>query len=590
MNKTKIINLIKEKKLITFSSLIERNIISIDSLLEKVKNSIIVKSKYGKIENMSEVDIADAIIEIIAPESIYKRAVKAEGSIIIELAKAIIETNDAEYIYYFAKDIKGAPIDLLEDAIIKTGSTKFMYLFARDVEGAHVDKLLDGILGVGYIDLNCLLSFARDVKGAPVIRIARIFIKTKKARKIYEFALLVKGAPIDELADAIIEIGDPIFICEFASDIEGAPISKLLKAILKVGDLIDLCRFAKQVKGIGIDEVYLLAKRLMALAKKEKCYAEICYFARDIEGAPIEELFDFILKSNNKEYIVEFLLTVDSIPSSCLEKSYSKLQRILKDSLKIDNILNDKNTNFKCINRLVKLNLLELDSLNDMIFKSPRINITKICRFTNDIGIINICNYVKEVEGVSIEEVTNWVIKVGEAYHIYEFAREIKNAPVNRLAEAIIKKRDPFYIYLFARDIEGAPIDKLLDALIEIGDPIFVFYFARDVKGLNENQFNKIFDFIVNSNDPGIIYEFTKAKECHLTELQVAKLAKVIIMINNPYYINKFNENIHNVSFEIRVLLNRKIIEANKSLNLFLQKTSIEEDKLKGKKRTKEIK
>ena len=587
MNKNKIINLIKEQKLITFSSLIEENIIGIDSLLDKVKNSIIVESKYGKIENMSEDKIADAIIEIIAPECIYKRVIGTEGSLIIELAKAIIETNDAEYIYYFAKDIKGAPIDLLEDAIIKTGSTKFMYLFARDIEGAHVNKLLDGILGVGYIDLDCLFYFARDVKGASVIKIARIFIKTKKAKKIYEFALLIKDAPIEELADAIIEIGDPIFICEFASDIKGAPISKLLKAILKVGDPVDLCRFAKQVKGIGIDEVYLLAKKLMALAKKEKCYAEICYFAREIKDAPVEELFDFILKSNNKEYIVEFLLTVDSIPSACLEKSHNKLQGILKDGLKIDNILNDKNTNFKCINRLVKLNLLELDYLNDMIFESPRINITKICRFTKDIGIINICKYVKKVEGVSIEEVTNWVIKVGEAYHIYEFAREIKNASVDRLAEAIIKKQGPFYIYLFARDIEGAPIDKLLDALIEIGDSIFVFYFVRDVKGINENQFNKIFDFVINSNDPKIIYEFTKAKENQLTELKIAKLVKAIIMTNNLYYMNKFNENITNISFETKVFLNIQIINANKSLDLFLKSTSAEEDNLQGKKRIK---
>ena len=102
------------------------------------------------------------------------------------------------YIYYFAKNIKGANIVKLEDAIINTNDARFIYYFARDIKGANIVKLEDAI------------------------------INTNDSMYIYYFAKNVKGANINitKLTDAIMMIGNYEYICLIREYLKQSKINK----------------------------------------------------------------------------------------------------------------------------------------------------------------------------------------------------------------------------------------------------------------------------------------------------------------------------------------------------------------------------
>ena len=165
----------------------------------------------------------------------------------------LIHLNDAFYIYRFAWDVKDAPIDKLADAVIAAQNAKYIYRFAWDVKDAPINKLADAVIAAQNAEY--IYEFARNVKDAPINKLADAIVATQNAEYIYKFAGSVCVAPKDQLADAIAATQNAEYIYKFAHDLYGFSINKLVDAIIATQNAEYIYKFARDIGSAPVDRL-----------------------------------------------------------------------------------------------------------------------------------------------------------------------------------------------------------------------------------------------------------------------------------------------------------------------------------------------
>lgn len=115
---------------------------------------------------------------------------------IVDLKFATIEvmkTNDAKAIYYFARYIKGANKSVLAQAIINTNDAYYICEFAC-LKGVLPNDLIDKIISLK--DGKYIYYLARNLKSAPIQKLALAMLNTSNAEFIYFFLMYIPNAPI----------------------------------------------------------------------------------------------------------------------------------------------------------------------------------------------------------------------------------------------------------------------------------------------------------------------------------------------------------------------------------------------------------
>ncbi len=99
------------------------------------------------------------------------------------------------------------------------------------VTNEDVNKLADELIQTGVIEFYG--AFARDVKQAPIEKLAMAVAKSHQGKYIYEFAVSVESAPIDILSSGLMQCNktDAKWIHWFANEFEdrGAPKKQLME-------------------------------------------------------------------------------------------------------------------------------------------------------------------------------------------------------------------------------------------------------------------------------------------------------------------------------------------------------------------------
>ena len=118
-----------------------------------------------------------------------------------------------------------------------------------------------------------------------------------------------------------------------------------------------------------------------------------------------------------------------------------------------DLIKKDSKERGKKINKLIECKVIDLDyTINELIKHG-------------DSSLF--INFIKYIEGLNIEKVTDIVIKSKEGNFIYDLAYFIKGENIQKLTDGIIASKDIKFIYYFAKDIKGVDLKKLTKAIVE---------------------------------------------------------------------------------------------------------------------------
>lgn len=78
------------------------------------------------------------------------------------------------------------------------------------------------------------------------------------------------------------------------------------------------------------------------------------------------------------------------------------------------------------------------------------------------------------------EDIQDYIIKNGDADSVYKFAKFVKNVEgvnMENLENAIIKKQNTQYLYYFSTTIKVANIEKIEDSLINTKNKKIFIYF-----------------------------------------------------------------------------------------------------------------
>lgn len=118
--------------------------------------------------------------------------------------------------------------------------------------GEEAESLVDALIETGNAKYMCI--YASQIKGAPVMKLAKEVVETKNYRYFTEFALSVKGAPIGYLADAMCMYGTAQEIYEFALNVKKAPKDKLARAMIRVGNESDIEAYAYDVMHMSTED------------------------------------------------------------------------------------------------------------------------------------------------------------------------------------------------------------------------------------------------------------------------------------------------------------------------------------------------
>lgn len=102
---------------------------------------------------------------------IYWQAVDPENTQedIDRFADALIDTEVVKYYGAFARDVKGAPVEKLAKATAESGNGRYIYQFAEDVPNAPIDILAEGLMNCNENDAKWVRWFAYEFedRGAP---------------------------------------------------------------------------------------------------------------------------------------------------------------------------------------------------------------------------------------------------------------------------------------------------------------------------------------------------------------------------------------------------------------------------------------
>jgi len=142
---------------------------------------------------------------------------KEKTSMINDLANGIMQSKVAHNIYYFARDIKGAPVDKLAKSLLKTGDATYIFYTLRD--------------------LSSKLSI--DTK----IKLAHHIIDLKNAQEILSISHIVTEKSLTEYANAMLNAKKDelygVHLCMFLSEHnlpDGELRTNIINSILESND------------------------------------------------------------------------------------------------------------------------------------------------------------------------------------------------------------------------------------------------------------------------------------------------------------------------------------------------------------------
>lgn len=246
--------------------------------IEKLTNGVINTNYAVEIFNFAQEikginvnKLADAVIKLKDMEYIYYFACYIQGADIEKLQDAIIQIRNAEFIYKFAKDVKNSNLDKLTQAISHTKSSEFIYKFAL-LDKVDGSKLNNAILH--SIDLNYILLFAKDIKGADKDAIMREVIRRGFSQYIYRFANEIEGANLERLTDAMVNIGQSEYIFLFLF-IKGVNVDKIVDSIIANGDITYMFRALRCVDEKNIDRLAKIILNSKSIYSRELILEEI---------------------------------------------------------------------------------------------------------------------------------------------------------------------------------------------------------------------------------------------------------------------------------------------------------------------------
>ena len=222
----------------------------------------------------------------------------------------LIHLNDAFYIYRFARDVKDAPIDKLADVVIATQNAKYIYKFAFDVKDAPIDKLVDAVIATQNAEY--IYEFAYDVKDAPIDKLVDAIIATQNAEYIYKFARDIGSAPVDRLANVLIDMQNAEYIANFILDISTISVEtfkNLVETFLVIGNAHNIWDFIlkyNQYIKKRLNEVFYPRNIMKELFQKLVAKKDMFYIKELLKLLSVEEVTQYVLETNDADFIVEF--------------------------------------------------------------------------------------------------------------------------------------------------------------------------------------------------------------------------------------------------------------------------------------------
>ena len=143
-----------------------------------------------------------------------------------ELQEVIIATKNSWKIYEFARDVKGADILKLQDEIIKLGDAEYIYLY-KSIKGSDINTLKDAILKTNNAEY--IYGFARSYEGDKTAFCYAIG-KAGVAEYITEFIRNIHlfTGDLYKIQDGVIDTNNAELISWFAENVKGADKKNLM--------------------------------------------------------------------------------------------------------------------------------------------------------------------------------------------------------------------------------------------------------------------------------------------------------------------------------------------------------------------------
>lgn len=321
-----------------------------------------------------------------------------------------------------------------------------------------------------------IYAFARDIEGAPIVKLADAMIATYNESYIYEFAVYMqdKGLLNEELkvkfARAIIKTKSAQFICLYARDIKNAPLKELTEAEIAIGDAEYLYLYARNVDVVPTG----LTEREAATKNAEYIYL----YATNVKYASLEVLAEGMAVTEDAEYIYKFALYMQERNGGRLKAEFvAKFAKAIiatEDAKYI--YLYARNIKGAPLKELAEVEIATMNAEYISYFicieGAPVKKLIKGLVATRDTYYINevISNFryyvypmIEKVEGIEKE-----VLAANDVMHYFWHYPQHTIAEIAEVEKEILATNDALFIYDCADKIAGIPVDNFIYKIIEL--------------------------------------------------------------------------------------------------------------------------
>lgn len=477
-----------------------------------------------------------------------------------------IENMDLEFIF---EDIKVSKffvsddiIDKLVDKVIDSKNSGYIYKFYKEniLSRDNVKKLINAIMELKDVEKIYLFIF-ENISYELRIKLINAIINIKSAEYMYLIAENVSGlkkADINALVTGLTKTNDAFYMYKFLKEVKPLSeenITKLINGIIKSKNAEYILKVSEPNENL-LDSIS--EKNIVQGICKTKSAEHIYNFAlhhKELDKIDLKRLTEAIANTNSGEYIYKFAKNVDNLDHDMI-------------SLLLNGVIKSKDA--KYIYYFAKLKGLsnnEINKLGIAISKGYEGDERFICEFAK-LSIIS-----KDTLNLLIDK----LIKIPNCCDLLEelFSCINHKQEKQKIIDTLLKKdADLTLIRLLDKELDEENIEKIIDFLIKknMVGMIYGLFEKKDYKMtmFNKSLVDKMINFISNSNSQDYIFKL--AEKMGLDDDQMAMIIKGVVNTKNVDYIYRFAKEIKNISSNNMLTLARGLLQVNDLSNTNMKK------------------
>lgn len=477
-----------------------------------------------------------------------------------------IENMDLEFIF---EDIKVSKffvsddiIDKLVDKVIDSKNSGYIYKFYKEniLSRDNVKKLINAIMELKDVEKIYLFIF-ENISYELRIKLINAIINIKSAEYMYLIAENVSGlkkADINALVTGLTKTNDAFYMYKFLKEVKPLSeenITKLINGIIKSKNAEYILKVSEPNENL-LDSIS--EKNIVQGICKTKSAEHIYNFAlhhKELDKIDLTHLTEAIANTNSGEYIYKFAKNVDNLDHDMI-------------SLLLNGVIKSKDA--KYIYYFAKLNGLSNNEINKL-----GIAISK--GYEGDERFIYEFAKLSTISKDTLNLLIDKLIKIPNCCDLLEelFSCINHKQEKQKIIDTLLKKdADLTLIRLLDKELDEENIEKIIDFLIKknMVGMIYGLFEKKDYKMtmFNKSLVDKMLNLILKTEMHDRVFKL--AEKMELDDDQMTMVVRSVINTKDIDYIYKFAKDIKNISSNNMLALVRGLLQVNNLSNTNMKK------------------